>query len=171
MRSDESKRLMEQPSAGTADGRPRPKPHDPTRAEPDAAATASTTTTEQLPASPHSVTSPFDQPTPANGMALTPKPGQATPSDVDADQRAELLDSHQAERFRGRLRELQADFVDDPERAVREAQQLVGEAMQALTDALAERRRVLGVEAPAGGTWRTVYGSETPRNVQLKTID
>ncbi|GAB3213224.1 hypothetical protein ACQEU5_24315 [Marinactinospora thermotolerans] len=47
------------------------------------------------------------------------------------------------EDYRTRWRELQGDFVDDPQRAVREADRLVGHAVEELTAALNEHRRAL----------------------------
>ncbi|MDQ3789042.1 MAG: hypothetical protein M3422_17580, partial [Actinomycetota bacterium] len=46
-----------------------------------------------------------------------------------------------AERLRARWRELQADFVDDPQRAVREADEVVDEVMRTIAE---HRQRLVG---------------------------
>ena len=63
---------------------------------------------------------------PANGAGLTDEPMFA--DDV-------------ADRLRTRWRELQADFVDDPERAVRAADDVVDEMMRTITE---RRQRLTG---------------------------
>ncbi len=46
-----------------------------------------------------------------------------------------------AQRLRARWRELQADFVDDPQRAVREADEVVDEVMRTIAE---HRQRLVG---------------------------
>jgi hypothetical protein len=53
----------------------------------------------------------------------------------------ELFPGDVAERLRARWRELQADFVDDPQRAVRAADEVVDEVMRAITE---HRARLAG---------------------------
>ncbi|GAB1516109.1 hypothetical protein [Actinophytocola sp. KF-1] len=60
-------------------------------------------------------------------------PGQASEHD--------LFGGDTAERLRTRWRELQADFVDDPQRAVREADEVVDEVVRTITD---HRARLAG---------------------------
>jgi len=98
------------------------------------------------PAGPASVTSPFDQPTTPEGIPT------GTPATTSTDTDTSLLNGQDVERFRGRLRELQADFVDAPERVVQEAKELLGEAMAALAYAVTEHKRALDDESPGGDT-------------------
>jgi hypothetical protein len=54
---------------------------------------------------------------------------------------SELFNGDTVTRLRARWRELQADFVDDPERAVREADEVVDEVVRTITD---QRQRLAG---------------------------
>lgn len=56
---------------------------------------------------------------------------------------AKLFDPAESERFRERWREVQSAFVDDPGEAVRAADALTSEAVDALGRAIAEQRRTL----------------------------
>jgi hypothetical protein len=56
---------------------------------------------------------------------------------------APLFDGNEAERFRMRWVELQASFVDEPQTAVRQADELVAEVMQTLAATFAENKRDL----------------------------
>ena len=47
------------------------------------------------------------------------------------------------QRYQARWREVQTDFVDDPRGAVRQADQLVAELMQALASTFTEEREAL----------------------------
>ncbi|OLF11195.1 hypothetical protein BLA60_14570 [Actinophytocola xinjiangensis] len=89
------------------------------------------------------------RPVEAPAPAPTPAPAQATGHGGNRRPPAPttLLNGHDVERFRARLRDLQADFVDAPERAVEEARALLGEAMTALTNAVNEHH-----PAPQGDT-------------------
>jgi hypothetical protein len=64
-----------------------------------------------------------------------------------------LFGTEDAEKFRLRWRELQADFVDDPKHAVEGADQLVDEVMRTLSEIFAEHKSDLE------GQWRD--GGET----------
>lgn len=55
----------------------------------------------------------------------------------------ELFPAAQTERYRTEWRAVQANFVDDPEAAVRAADKLLEQAMDAVTGQLAERRKEL----------------------------
>lgn len=81
-----------------------------------------------------------------------PVGADTTAAGADSAQQAELMSGMDAQRYRERLRELQADFVDDPQRVVRDAQHLLGEAMESLAAAVAERKRVLDQETPGQDT-------------------
>jgi hypothetical protein len=60
---------------------------------------------------------------------------QLRPGDIE-DSYIAVWDSEVAERYRDAWRDIQAHFVDEPEAALSEAQDLVAEAVQALADAL-----------------------------------
>jgi hypothetical protein len=82
---------------------------------------------------------PMAPETPAEPVAEPPAEPVETPSST-----ATLFDEGTTTGFRDRWRELQADFVDDPARAVRNADELVDEIMRELAkrkDGLEERWR------------------------------
>jgi hypothetical protein len=70
--------------------------------------------------------------------------GQAETSDRQADggdrQRTTLIEPERAERYNGRWNELKSEFVDDPRRAVRGANQLVGEVLDELEELFRSQR-------------------------------
>jgi hypothetical protein len=124
------------------------------------------------------VDSPYDRPTEPRGIPVTPQPREpemrepemrepepqepemrepqsrepelreAEPESESSGPPSESFGDDDVERFRGRWKELQADFVDDPERAVRGADQLVGEVLATIT----ERKRALDEEWHGGDT-------------------
>ncbi|MFC0106639.1 hypothetical protein [Kibdelosporangium aridum] len=57
--------------------------------------------------------------------------------------RSKLFGETEAEQYRMQWRELQANFVDEPRAAVREAETLVSQMMDALTSQLKEQKRAL----------------------------
>ena len=84
-------------------------------------------------------------------MAAAASPGVAAVrqqstiiKDVPAQPDAELqtwagtFEEHEAQRLRSRWTEIQGDFVDDPRQAVKEADALVGDAMQRLPELFAK---------------------------------
>lgn len=85
---------------------------------------------------------------------LVVEPVPPAESAVGADDGgAALFGTDDVARFHRRWRELQADFVDDPERAVRSADELVGEVTGALSEIVAGHRRSIGDRGNgAGGT-------------------
>jgi hypothetical protein len=80
-----------------------------------------------------------------------PRPGGHDP-ETAADV---LFDEAETVRFRERWRELQGQFVDDSQRAVRDADVLVAELMQELASAFSERKRLLEDQ------WREGSGVQT----------
>jgi hypothetical protein len=64
--------------------------------------------------------------------------GQADES--PAERQEPLFDSSRAETLRGRWTDIQAGFVDEPRRAVEQADSLVAEVMQQLAQAFSEAR-------------------------------
>ncbi|WP_187437737.1 hypothetical protein [Actinomadura decatromicini] len=85
-------------------------------------------------------------PVETSGRAETPEPvktpGRAETSEPAKD-RARLLDPAEAERFRQRWHSVQAAFVDDPGGAVRQADKLASDAVDALGRAIAAHRQTL----------------------------
>jgi polyhydroxyalkanoate synthesis regulator phasin len=62
----------------------------------------------------------------------------------ERDQQLEpLLAQGEAEEFRGRWQSIQSDFVDEPERSVQEADELVTQLMQQLTQTFQQEREAL----------------------------
>ena len=73
----------------------------------------------------------------------------------DEDTGAVLFGGDDVERFRGRWRELQADFVDDPTQAVQGADELVGEVMRTLTEIFNQHKQELEGQWQGGGSGET----------------
>ena len=65
--------------------------------------------------------------------------GQADQS-AAAERQEPLFDSSRSESLRGRWADIQAGFVDEPRRAVEQADSLVAEVMQQLAQAFSEAR-------------------------------
>ncbi|MDX2297360.1 MULTISPECIES: hypothetical protein [Streptomyces] len=74
--------------------------------------------------------------------------GTGTAADRSADESPRLMDPGDEEDFKNRWHELQSLFVDDPRRAVHEADALVADVMQKLAATFADHRRSLE------GQWR-----------------
>jgi hypothetical protein len=82
--------------------------------------------------------------------------GQTRPHEHEGSAAADVLfDEADAARFRERWHEVQAAFVDDPKRAVQDADVLVAELMQNLASAFSERKRLLEDQ------WREGTDAET----------
>ncbi|CAN5547229.1 hypothetical protein BH24ACT26_BH24ACT26_07400 [soil metagenome] len=75
----------------------------------------------------------------------------ATETQPDAEERAELLESGESERFRARWTDIQATFVDEPRRAVESADTLVADLMKRLAQGFAEERSGLEDQWAQGG--------------------
>jgi hypothetical protein len=61
-------------------------------------------------------------------------------ADTDAGQRTTLIEPERAEGYNGRWNELKSEFVDDPRRAVRGANKLVGEVLDELEELFRSQR-------------------------------
>jgi hypothetical protein len=82
----------------------------------------------------------------ASGTAAIAAPGTATrptPSPAATDHVSTLFPVAEAERFRSDWRGVQTDFVDEPRRAVEEADQLVARTITRLAEIFAEERSKL----------------------------
>jgi hypothetical protein len=66
------------------------------------------------------------------------------------DDRAPLFPSEEADRFRRRWESLQASFVDQPQEAVAQADDLVGDLMQQLTSSFGDKRSELEAQWEQG---------------------
>jgi len=73
----------------------------------------------------------------------------ASASDTEMDSGA-LLPADQNDRFRSRWEEIQASFVDEPQRAVEEADALVADLAQRVTASLTKERERLESQWAAG---------------------
>jgi hypothetical protein len=69
----------------------------------------------------------------------------------DRPEHAPLFVGNQAEDFRGRWSDIQASFVDEPRRAVEQADGLVAEVMQRLAQVFADERKKLEQQWDKGG--------------------
>ena len=61
----------------------------------------------------------------------------------DTEARAALFADHESQDFQGRWSDIQASFVDEPRRAVEQADSLVAEVMQRLAQVFADERSKL----------------------------
>jgi hypothetical protein len=104
---------------------------------------------------------PVADPVPAGPADLAPvsadpvdAPAASGSDRAEADTGAVLFGRDEVEGFRLRWRDLQADFVDDPARAVQGADQLVDEVLRALAEVYAAHKRELEDQwgGGAGGT-------------------
>jgi hypothetical protein len=64
-------------------------------------------------------------------------------SEVAEDEREPLLEAGESEPLRSRWSDIQARFVDEPQRSVEDAHRLVGEVMEQLQRTFSEERRRL----------------------------
>jgi len=94
-----------------------------------------------------------------DGRDDMPRTGRDTAGERVTDH-TPLLGESDSERFRSRWHDVQAGFVDDPQRAVRDADQLVAELMQTLATTFAERKQSLE------GQWQQATDAET-ENLRL----
>jgi hypothetical protein len=77
------------------------------------------------------------QPDPARRAALGSDPG------TGGQPYAQLLESHEMQRILGQWKDIQAAFVDEPRKAVQDADALVAELMQRLAQTFASQREQL----------------------------
>lgn len=67
-----------------------------------------------------------------------------------AEAREPLFATDEADHFRSRWHEIQGDFVDEPQRAVKDADELVGSAMKRLSERFTDERARLEREWSKG---------------------
>src|ERR687895_1067928 len=161
-----------------------PRPDTPDRPDPAAAADDSAEWGELTPAETGQVTPPADvlggarptnAPPPQGGPPFAGRPAErpVTPSAEPADKPGSapepahgggtVIDSGAADGFQARWRDVQFGFVDDPNTAVRQADELADEVVRAFTDALATHKRALE------DRWRP-QGDAQPDTERLRLI-
>ena len=90
--------------------------------------------------------SPGQQPVP-DSQAARPAPAQqaAAGGDLGTSEQshAQLLEDHELQGILGQWKEIQAEFVDEPRKAVQDADALVAELMQRLAQMFASEREQL----------------------------
>jgi hypothetical protein len=122
----------------TADG-PGDAPTAPAPSGPPAADRAAARPTADGPGDAPTAPAPSDPPAASTtGAAAVTVTRDAGTNDTAGG----LLSTQRAAEFRQRWRDLQADFVDDPQQAVRGAGELSREILQALSDTIAAAERV-----------------------------
>lgn len=84
--------------------------------------------------------------------AVERKPGDRTDSNR---QRTPLFSANEAEQLHGNWSDIQAGFVDEPRRAVEQADGLVADVMQRLATAFANERQTLEQQWDRGGATDT----------------
>ncbi|KAB2352625.1 hypothetical protein [Actinomadura rudentiformis] len=90
------------------------------------------------------------EPEAATKPGPVPVPEAGKPGETASEERIErLMDAKDADRFHARWRDLQSAFVDDPTDAVRKADELTTEVVEAIKTSVAERKRSLDER------WRT----------------
>jgi hypothetical protein len=87
--------------------------------------------------------------------AVRPDGDQADATTDSPTDRAPLLAQDEADSITQRWREIQAGFVDEPQRAVRDADALVAELMQRLAAMFAEKRSELEAQWSGGNNVST----------------
>ncbi|MFI0449846.1 hypothetical protein [Actinomadura sp. 6N118] len=93
---------------------------------------------------------PVAKPEAATKPGPVPVPEAEKPSGRASEERIErLMDAEDADRFHARWRDLQSAFVDDPQDAVRKADELTTEVVEAIKTSVGERKRSLDER------WRT----------------
>lgn len=101
-------------------------------------------TEPDMPANPDAAIVPLAQRPEPESLAPTPTAAQpAKPSEANEESRALLFAADAAEAFRSRWQDIQTSFVDEPGRAVEQADTLVAEIMQQLTKTFADERSQL----------------------------
>ena len=82
-------------------------------------------------------------------------PADRETSQVETDDRTALFEPTQLSEFKGRWSEIQAGFVDAPQRAVQEADALVADVIARITDSFGRERTQLERHWDRGGSVST----------------
>jgi hypothetical protein len=112
--------------------------------------------TNDLAESPAGTTDPVDSPgVTAVGADGTAERALARPRGDDPDARVELLAPDELESMVNRWRDIQANFVDEPRQAVKDADTLVADLMQRLTEMFTSERERLEARWSSGDSVST----------------
>lgn len=76
--------------------------------------------------------------------------GRTGSSELESDDHLPLFSLDDSDRFRGRWKDIQTNFVDEPRRSVEEADELVAEVTERLTSAFTRNRSELERQWTAG---------------------
>ena len=96
-------------------------------------------------------TTPPDQVLEPESLAPAPTADQpAKPAQTDEERRTPLFAADAAESFRSRWQNIQTSFIDEPTRAVEQADSLVAEIMQQLAKTFADERSHLEEQGEHG---------------------
>jgi hypothetical protein len=80
-----------------------------------------------------------------------PRTVAGTPADVANVQRTALFESNELDEFNGRWSDIQTSFVDEPRRAVEQADALVSDIITRIGDSFGKRRAGLEGQWDGGG--------------------
>lgn len=94
---------------------------------------------------------------PAEGGRVVTESVQENNARMNADQNqlTSLFESNNAEKFRNRWLAIQSKFVDDPRDAVKQADSLVSDVIQDITNSFADRRGAMEKVWNGGGNTST----------------
>jgi len=80
-----------------------------------------------------------------------PRPVADTPADVANVERTALFESNELDEFNGRWSDIQTSFVDEPRRAVEQADALVSDVITRIGDSFGKQRADLEGQWDGGG--------------------
>ena len=92
-----------------------------------------------------------DARTPVADREVARPPADRQLGDVDESDRIALFEPAQLNEFKGRWSEVQAGFVDEPRRAVQQADMLVSDVISRITDSFGRERTQLEQQLDRGG--------------------
>jgi hypothetical protein len=95
------------------------------------------------------------QPYPQEGVPADGPAQEGYPGGTEEEEAIRLLSAQELETMISRWEEIQAEFVDEPARAVRDADALVGELIERLTERIASERETLGARWSGGASVST----------------
>jgi hypothetical protein len=84
-----------------------------------------------------------------------PRAVDETPADLPTNERTALFESNELDEFNGRWSEIQTSFVDEPRRAVQQADALVSDVITRIGDSFGKQRAGLEGQWDKGGNVST----------------